>query len=90
MYKLDERETILNYDPIDGLWHAWTSIPADIRLLKKRNWTLIKETIQDGVVVDATFTGARRDVSIRDALRAKPVGGFKKKNTEDEEIVEEE
>ena len=41
-----EQETIIRRD-VEGL-HAWSNVPADIRELKEKGWTLIREDMWGG------------------------------------------
>ena len=49
IYK-EERETILNYDPMEQRWYAWTNIPAHIRKLDKMGWERGTRKFIDGGV----------------------------------------
>ena len=59
-----EKETIIRRD-VEGL-HAWSNVPADIRELKEKGWTLIREDMWG-----ATFTAPDHAIRILPAVRQK-------------------
>ncbi|MGN0758551.1 MAG: hypothetical protein ACI4MU_05085 [Candidatus Ventricola sp.] len=59
-----EQETIIRRD-VEGL-HAWSNVPADIRELKEKGWTLIREDMWG-----ATFTAPDHAIRILPAVRQK-------------------
>lgn len=72
MFLKDERETILNYDPVDQMWHAWTNIPAHMRKLEKAGWS--KEEgftcADNGQEIAASFTAPKYAITFRDLIKA--------------------
>ena len=84
MYKLDERETILNYDYITQTWHGWSCVPKHINRMKKCGWTLVKQTEENRIVIDATFTAPKNAVTIRSLCGAQKNGTSDDDEGEDE------
>ena len=70
-YLEEERETILNYDPINNEWSAWTTVPKHITKLQKQGWTMTKCTRSEGKIIDAQFTAPATAITFRDV--AKPL-----------------
>jgi hypothetical protein len=63
-----EREFYLNYNELDKVWVAESSIPKFWRKLEKKNWTCVKvQYYPDGTVCSKTFTSnCAKGVSITD------------------------
>ena len=88
----EERETILNYDPMTQLWHAWTNIPAHIRKLDDAGWKRIesRKYIDNGVEVAVDFTAPKHAITFRNLAKAEAAKkraqgrGFSKVQDEDE------
>ena len=71
IYK-EERETILNYDPIEQRWYAWTNIPAHIRKLDKMGWERgTRKFIDGGVEVAVEFSAPRNALTFRNLAKVK-------------------
>ena len=72
MVPMDERETILNYDPMTQMWHAWTNIPAHIRKLDKAGWSRSKtrKYMDNGEEVAVDFTTPKHAITFRDLVKA--------------------
>ena len=63
---LEERETLLNYNPIDDVWVADSNIPKHFRRFIKQGWTPIKQYIyEDGTVCGMVLTAPERAITIR-------------------------
>ena len=62
----EERETHINYDPIDKVWTLYSTIPKHFRRALKQGWTLVKEYIdEDGVTCGMILTAPERSITIR-------------------------
>lgn len=63
-----EREFFLNYNELDKVWVAESSIPKFWRKLEKKNWTCVKvQYYPDGTVCSKTFTSnCAKGISITD------------------------
>ena len=63
---LEERETLLHYDPIDKEWIMDSSIPKHFRKAMKQGWTPIKQYLhEDGTVCSMWLKAPDRAVTIR-------------------------
>lgn len=85
MFLKEERETILNYDPVTQTWHAWTSYPSHILKFRKQGWNETKKWSENGRDIAATFTAPKTAVRIFNPAKIK--------NTEpstdcDDELIE--
>lgn len=69
----EEREFYLNYNELDGVWVAETSIPKFWRRLEKKNWTCTGvQYYPDGQVCSKTFTsGNNKGISITDPTKVR-------------------
>ena len=66
----EERETLLNYDPIDKIWTMDSTIPKHFRKALKQGWTPIKQYVySDGTVCGMVLTAAERAVTIRNTTK---------------------
>ena len=67
---IEERETHLNYDIIDNVWVADSSIPKHFRKLVKQGWTPIRQYIyEDGTVCGMVLTGPERAITFRSTTK---------------------
>ena len=75
-YLMEERETILNYDPTTRTWSAWTNVPEHIRKLQAKGWSMdaTRSTISDGTLIDAWFYAPKNALTFRDLSKPKRVG----------------
>lgn len=84
-YLMEERETILNYDPTTRTWSAWTNVPEHIRKLQAKGWSMdaTRSTISDGTLIDAWFYAPKNAITFRDLTKQKrtPTNGFKRVKT---------
>lgn len=69
----EEREFYLNYNELEEVWVAETSIPKFWRKLEKKNWTCTGvQYYPDGQVCSKTFTsGNKKGVSITDPTKVR-------------------
>ena len=69
----EEREFFLNYDELNEVWVAETSIPKFWRRLEKKNWTCTGvQYYPDGQVCSKTFTsGNSKGVTITDPTKVR-------------------
>lgn len=80
-YLMEERETILNYDPTTRTWSAWTSVPENIRKLQAKGWKMTRRTDSDGTIIDAQFEAPKNAITFRDLTKPKqiPANGFNRR-----------
>lgn len=64
--RMDERETTLRFDPISGLWIAWSNIPKHVNAMERRGWTMKSED-----KYGAKFTAPEHAVGIRSTAKLK-------------------
>ena len=63
---LEERETLLSYDPIDKMWTMDSNIPKHFRKAIKQGWTPIRQYVyEDGTVCSMWLSAPERAVTIR-------------------------
>lgn len=68
----EERETLLNYDPIDKIWIMDSTIPKHFNKALKQGWTLIeKHVYEDGAVFGMKLKAPERAVTIRNVEKKK-------------------
>ena len=87
MFLKEERETILNYDPITQTWHAWTNYPSHILKFRKQGWSETQKWSENGRDIAATFTAPKTAVRIFNPAKIKNIGpgqGMDEEPTEDE------
>ena len=62
----EERETHLNYDPIEKVWTMDSSIPKHIRKALKQGWTPVRQYVyEDDTLCEMMLTAPERAVTIR-------------------------
>ena len=62
----EEREVLLNYNPIDNEWVMDTSMPKYFRKALKQGWKPIKQYVhEDGTVCGMVLTAPERSITIR-------------------------
>lgn len=62
----EERETLLNYDPIEKVWIMESYIPKHFRRVIKQGWTPIRKYVyEDGTVCGMVFTAPERAITFR-------------------------
>ena len=87
IYK-EERETILNYDPMTRRWYAWTNIPAHIRKLDNMGWERgTRKYMDGGVEVAVEFLAPMNAITFRNLAKIKNTAEtacFEDEQTEDE------
>lgn len=67
---LEERETLLNYNPIDEIWVADSNIPKHFRKFLKQGWTPIRQYVyEDGTICAMTLVGPERAITIRSTTK---------------------
>lgn len=67
---IEERETHLNYDPVDKLWVMDSSVPKHFRKAIKQGWTLIRQYVhEDGTVCGMVLTAPDRAITIRSTTK---------------------
>lgn len=67
---LEERETLLSYNPIDNVWVADSNIPKHFRKLIKQGWTPIRQYVyEDGTVCGMVLTGPERAITFRNTTK---------------------
>lgn len=87
MFLKEERETILNYDPITKTWHVWTNYPSHILKFRKQGWSETQKWSENGRDIAATFTAPKTAVRIFNPAKIKNIGtgqGMDEEQTEDE------
>lgn len=63
---LEERETLLSYNPIDKEWIMDSSMPKHFRKALKQGWVPIREYVhEDGTVCGMWLKAPERAVTIR-------------------------
>lgn len=89
-YLSEERETILNYDPVSRKWSAWTNVPEHIRKLQAKGWLLTAKTESEGTEIDAWFEAPKNAITFRDLTKPKraPKNGFIRIKTEETDADE--
>ena len=65
-YLNSERETILNFDYLTQTWSAWSTIPSHIVKLERNGWKKIRESTENGIVIDALFQAPKNAITFRD------------------------
>ena len=66
----EERETLLNYDPIEKIWVMDSTIPKHFRKALKQGWTPIQQYVyEDGTVCGMVLTAAERSITIRSTIK---------------------
>ncbi len=66
----EERETLLNYDPIEKIWVMDSTIPKHFRKALKQGWTPIQQYVyEDGTVCGMVLTAAERAITIRSTIK---------------------
>ena len=73
-YLAEERETILNYDPMTRTWSAWTNVPEHIRKLQAKGWNMKLCHHSDGAIIDAEFEAPKNAITFRDLTKPKRTG----------------
>lgn len=69
----EERETIITYNDLDGIWEADTAVQKHIRKFEKQGWECVgKQYYPDGTLMSAQFKGNAKSISIRDINEDKP------------------
>lgn len=69
---LEERETLLNYDPIDDKWIMDSNIPKHFRKALRQGWTPIRQYVyEDGTVCAMWLSAPDRAVTIRNINKKK-------------------
>lgn len=69
-FTLEERETLLNYNPIDNVWVADSNIPKHFRKLIKQGWNPIRQYVyEDGTVCGMVLTGPERAITFRNTSK---------------------
>ena len=67
---IEERETHLNYDPVDKIWIMDSSIPKHFRKAMKQGWTPIRQYVhEDGTVCGMMLSGPDRAITIRSTTK---------------------
>lgn len=67
---IEERETLLNYNPIDDVWVADSNIPKHFRKFLKQGWTPIRQYVHDdGTVCAMVLTAPERAITIRSTTK---------------------
>lgn len=68
----EERECLLIFDDLEGVWYAETSIPKFWRRLEKKNWELIgTQFYPDGTICSKSFRGSKKGVTITDPFKSR-------------------
>ena len=63
---IEERETLLNYDPIDKKWVMDSNIPKHFRKALKQGWSPIRQYVhEDGTVCAMLLSAPERAITIR-------------------------
>ena len=63
---IEERETQLNYDPIDEVWVMCSTIPKHFRKALKQEWQPKEQYVyEDGTVCAMILTAPERAITIR-------------------------
>ena len=66
----EERETLLNYDPIEKMWIMDSTIPKHFRKALKQGWTPVQQYVyEDGAVCGMVLTAAERAITIRSTIK---------------------
>ena len=69
---LEERETLLHYDPITKVWTMDSTIPKHFRKTLKQGWTPERQYVdEDGMICGMVLTGPERAVTIRNVEKKK-------------------
>ena len=89
-YLIEERETIVTYDPITRKWSAWTNVPEHIRKLQAKGWSMKLCHHSDGAIIDAAFEAPKNAITFRDLTKPKrtPTNGFNRIKTEETDADE--
>lgn len=75
----EERDCILIFDELEGVWYAETSIPKFWRRLEKKNWTLVSTQLYpDGTVCSKSFKGSKKGVTITDPFKVRSMSDEQK------------
>ena len=74
-YLSEEREIMLQYDPIRKKWLAWTNMPDWAKHLKNRGWKQTKISKENGKAIDWEFEiEDRKAITFRDMTKPKREG----------------
>ena len=87
MFLKEERETILNYDPMTQTWNAWTNYPSHILKFRRQGWNETQKWSENNRDIAATFTAPKTAVRIFDLTKLKTT---EPSRDEDEEQTEDE
>lgn len=69
---IEERETFLNYNPIDDIWIMDSNIPKHFRKAIKQGWTPIRQYVhEDGTVCSMWLSAPDRAITFRNAEKKK-------------------
>lgn len=69
---LEEKETLLHYDPITKVWTMDSTIPKHFRKTLKQGWNPERQYIdEDGMVCGMVLTGPERAITIRNVDKKK-------------------
>lgn len=69
---LEERETLLNYNPIDDSWIMDSNIPKHFRKALKQGWIPIRQWVyEDGTVCCMQLKAPERAITIRNVEKKK-------------------
>lgn len=67
---IEERETILNYNPMDDEWIMDSSIPKHFRKALKQGWVPIRQYVhEDGTVCAMWLKAPERSITIRNTKK---------------------
>lgn len=68
----EERETHLNYDPIEKIWTMTSSVPKHFRKALKQGWIPVRQYVyEDDTVCEMVLTAPERAVTIRSTEKKK-------------------
>ena len=71
-FTLEERDTLLNYNPIDDQWIMDSNIPKHFRKALRQGWTPIRQYVyDDGTVCAMCLSAPERAVTIRNVEKKK-------------------
>lgn len=69
-FTLEEKESHLNYNPIDDEWVMDSNIPKHFRKAIKQGWTpIVQYVYEDGTVCGMILTGPERAITIRNTSK---------------------
>ena len=67
---IEERETLLSYNPIDNVWVVDSNIPKHFRKFVKQGWTPIRQYVyEDGTICGMVLTGPERAITFRSTAK---------------------